>query len=238
VFNVCEDFATPEETLALTCREPDLLERLFRRKPKRPATYVKERQYHFDPAILQITGDAYLAGNWNSEMYFADIADVIRTDFTFRQPPSGENLELFNSISEVEAVSIHVRRGDYVSNPKANQVHGTCDLDYYLAAAGQIKQKVANPHFFVFSDDPQWVRQHLHLPAPCTFVNHNGPLNGHEDMRLMSHCRHHIIANSGFSWWAAWLDPRADKVVVAPRRWFRTEKYDTSTLIPGGWIRI
>lgn len=238
VFNVCENFATQEEIRALTWREPSLLERLLRRKPKRPATFVKERQYHFDPTILRLTGNVYLAGNWNSYMYFADIENIIRSDFTFRQPPTGKNLEVFNHIGVVEAVSIHVRRGDYVTNARANQIHGTCDLDYYRASVEWLMQKIEKPHFFVFSDDPDWVRQHLQVPAPCTIVDCNGPLDGHEDLRLMSHCRHHVIANSGFSWWSAWLNSRPNKLVVAPRRWFRTDKYDTSTLIPASWIRL
>jgi len=238
VFNVKEDFATIDECEALTSREPSLLEKMFCRKPRRPSTYIKERHYHFDQEILQLKGDIYLQGNWNSEKYFADIKDIIRQDFTFKHPPTGRNLELLNEISSVESVSIHVRRGDYVSNSKANQVHGTCNLSFYQAGVALIAGCVAKPHFFIFSDDLQWVREHLSLSLPCTFVDHNGPLDGHEDLRLMSQCKHNIIANSGFSWWGAWLNSNPGKIVVAPKAWFQVKKYDTNDLIPPSWVRL
>jgi hypothetical protein len=223
---------------ALTWREPGVLERLLRRKPKRPATHVRERQYHFDPRVLQLRGDVYLDGNWNSPKYFEDVAPLIRQEFTFRQPATGRNRELLAAIDAVNAVSVHVRRGDYIADPKVASIHGTCGLDYYRACLDLIAERIRDPHFFLFSDDPQWVREHLSLKWPSTVVDHNGPLDGHEDMRLMSCCRHHIIANSGFSWWAAWLNPNPDKIVLAPRQWFSTTKHDTRDLIPAGWIRL
>lgn len=238
VFNIRESFATDEEVRALTWREPGFLDKLLQRKPRRPRSYVKERHFHFDPEILRLQGSVYLQGNWNSEKYFADIADIIRQDFTFKQPPTGRNLELFNEISAVESVSIHVRRGDYVSNPRASQIHGTCDLTYYHSSIELIASRVQHPHFFVFSDDVPWAREHLRLAWPCTFVDHNGPLDGHEDMRLMSQCKHNIIANSGFSWWAAWLNGSQGKIVLAPESWFRVAKYNVSDLIPENWIRL
>lgn len=238
VFNIHAEIATSEEILALTSQEAGWLDKLFRRKPRRPASYVKEKHYHFDPDILELKGDIYLAGNWNSERYFADIADIVRHEFKFKRQPVGRNLKLLGAISSVESVSLHVRRGDYVSNAKASQVHGLCGLDYYRAAVDLIARRVPHPRFFIFSDDPVWVRENLQLDWPYELVDHNGPLDGHEDMRLMSHCKHNIIANSGFSWWAAWLNGSPHKIVVAPKKWFRIERYDTSTLIPEGWIQL
>jgi hypothetical protein len=236
LFNIIESFATTEEIKSLTDCETRFLDKLLRRKPRIPSTYVKEKHYHFDPGILRLQGSVYLQGNWNSEKYFADIDDIIRQEFTLKQPPTGRNLELLDEIAAVESVSIHIRRGDYVSNPRANQVHGIVDLDYYLSGIEIIAGRVVQPHFFVFSDDIEWARRHLRLSWPCTFVDHNGPLEGHEDMRLMSRCSHNIIANSGFSWWAAWLNPNPHKLVLAPKKWFGTDKYSTRSLFPESWL--
>jgi len=238
VFNIVETFASPEEVKALTVRGKNLFERLFLKKASRPKSYIKEQQRHFDPSILGLKGDLYLEGNWNSPKYFDDIDPIIRSDFTFRQPPSETNLKLIDRILSLNAVSIHVRRGDYVWNAKVNSYHGLCSLEYYQRSAKYIADHVELPHFFIFSDDPAWVHENLHLNWPTTIVDHNSPLQEHEDMRLMSLCHHNIIANSGFSWWAAWLNQHPDKMVIAPERWVATPKHDVSSLLPQDWIRL
>jgi hypothetical protein len=237
-FNIVERFSSPEEVKALTVRDKNLLERLFRKKAGHPSSYIKEKQHHFDPSILELKGDLYLEGNWNSPKYFEDIDPMIRNDFTFREPPSERNLELIDRINSVKAVSIHVRRGDYVWNAKINSYHGVCSLEYYQRAAKYMADHIESPHFFVFSDDPDWVRGNMHLDWPMTIVDHNGPPQEHEDMRLMSLCPHNIIANSGFSWWAAWLNKYPAKMAIAPDRWFVVTKHDVSTLVPSNWIRM
>ncbi len=238
VFNIVENFATPEEILELTVRGKTLLEKLLGRSAGRPGSFVREKHFHFDQSILHLRGDIYLAGNWNNPGYFSDAEQVIRQEFTWRQPPDGMNLTVLGNIARGNSVSIHVRRGDYVENPKVRAVHGYCDLDYFQRAARYVARLVENPHFFVFSDDPGWVRQHLTLQWPMTIVEHNDAMHGHEDMRLMKSCKHNIIANSGFSWWAAWLNDSPDKIVVAPKRWFSTSKYDDRGLMPPGWVRL
>ena len=125
-----------------------------------------------------------------------------------------------------------------MSDPHTNQVHGTCDLGYYAQAVAHIANRVSQPVFFVFSDDHAWAREHLVLSHPVHYVDHNDTAHGYEDMRLMSLCRHHIIANSSFSWWGAWLNPRPDKIVVAPQRWFNDYDADTRDLCPEGWVRL
>lgn len=237
-FDIVENFATSEEVKALTVRDKNLFERIFRKKSGRPKSYIKEKQYHFDPSILELTGDLYLEGNWSSPKYFEDIEPIIRNDFIFRQAPSERNLEWIDRINSGKAVSIHVRRGDYVWNAKTNSYHGVCSLEYYQRAVQYIADHMESPHFFIFSDEPDWVRGNMHLDWPMTIVDHNGPLQEHEDLRLMSHCRHHIIANSGFSWWAAWLNKYPAKMVIAPERWIVVAKHDTSTLVPSNWIRM
>jgi hypothetical protein len=242
VFSIREDFATNEEIESLKIGRRSLWNRarkmLFGISTPPPATYVKEKQFEFDPEILQLTGDVYLVGNWNSYKYFEDTEEIIRSEFTFRHPQTGKNLDLSRMIAATESVSLHIRRGDFVSNPKVNALYGTCGLDYYQRCVEALAKRVEEPHFFIFSDEPGWVRDNLRLPFAMTIVDHNGPDRAHEDLRLMSQCRHHILANSGFSWWGAWLDRRQDKLVYVPREWFRSGRYDTGTLLPPSWLRM
>jgi hypothetical protein len=180
----------------------------------------------------------YLEGYWQSPKYFFDIKNIIGYEFTVKTGPDQVNKELMEKISQVEAVSVHVRRGDYVSNPATGNYHGVCSLDYYRTAVATITGRVRQPHFFIFSDDPAWAEKNLSVIGPKTVIERNGPERGHEDMRLMSLCRHHIIANSSFSWWGAWLCEKTDKIVISPKRWFKKEDIDTKDLVPESWIRI
>jgi hypothetical protein len=131
-----------------------------------------------------------------------------------------------------------VRMTDYLTDPVTQKKHGTCDSEYYKRALEYITEKVSNPHFYVFSDDMQWTKQNLDIPQPVCYVDQNSPNMGHVDMYLMSLCRHHIIANSTFSWWGAWLNKNPDKIVIAPKKWFAAAEYNSDDLIPSSWIRI
>jgi hypothetical protein len=127
-----------------------------------------------------------------------------------------------------------------VDKKETNRFHGTCGLDYYGKAIDYLAARVASPHLFVFSDDPEWAKQNVTAPCPVTVVDHNDASTSHEDLRLMSLCRHHIIANSSFSWWGAWLCQNAGKIIVAPKRWFANEEKNRQTgdLFPDGWVRL
>lgn len=198
--------------------------------------FLIEPHFHFWPGIHAVVDPCYLIGYWQSERYFSEIADLIRADFTFRQPVASCNAELIKQIRSVSAVSLHVRRGDYAKNQKTTAKHGLLSIKYYTAAINRISEEVETPHYFVFSDDLDWVRRHLDIPQPATYVSHNQGAESYNDMRLMSLCEHHIIANSTFSWWGAWLNPSDDKVVVGPRRWFTESSRDTSDLYCANWV--
>jgi hypothetical protein len=187
--------------------------------------------------IKEVPNDCYLMGNWQTEHYFKDYQEAIRADFSFRLPPAGLNAALAEQISSDVAVSLHVRRGDYVANPSSLAHHGLCSLDYYRRAIDYITARVANSIFYIFSDDIPWVRENLHIDHPCHYVDHNKGDESYNDMRLMSLCKHHIIANSSFSWWGAWLNARADKIVVAPQRWVLSD-FDASDIVPSSWVKI
>ena len=198
----------------------------------------REPHFQFDPAVPELQAPVYLDGYWQSERYFSDIGGVLRQEFTANVPLDLENQALVAGIDSVNAVSLHVRRGDYVSDPATNRFHGICSPDYYERAVEYIAARVGSSRLFVFSDDQQWTRANLHFAVPTTFVDANPSDSGYRDMLLMARCRHHIIANSSFSWWGAWLNPSREKIVVAPRQWFRANSNDTRDLIPPNWVRL
>jgi hypothetical protein len=167
--------------------------------------------------LLTINGNAYLVGCWQSERYFEQSADAIRTELTLKQGLAGPNARLANVIQKRESVAVHVRRGDYLTIPAmASDV--VCDLNYYRRAWSRARDLIPNAEYFVFSDDIAWCKQSLDFLGSATFVDHNTPEERHEDLRLMSQCKHAIIANSSFSWWGAWLSNNPNKVVIAPAR--------------------
>ena len=133
---------------------------------------------------------------------------------------------------------VHVRRGDYVTDPFILENVGLCGLEYYQSALDLIRRQVSSPTFFVFSDDPDWTRQNLPVPEPRHFISHNCGVSDHEDLRLMSACKHFVIANSTFSWWGAWLSTHSQKIVIAPKRWFVSAKYPTTDVIPTAWTTL
>lgn len=198
---------------------------------------VIEPHFHYWPGINHVPQDCYLAGYWQSQKYFQTQTAAIRADFTFKSALTKQNAELARQIGQVNAVSLHVRRGDFIHDPKANVIHGVCSLDYYQAAIRHISDRLELPYFFIFSDDIEWVRDHLKMDWPCQYVDHNQAAENYNDMRLMSLCRHHIIANSSFSWWGAWLNPSAEKIVVAPNKWFNNGN-TVVDLIPHTWVTL
>jgi hypothetical protein len=199
--------------------------------------WVREKGFEFDSSMSLLQGNLYLDGYWQSEKYFDSIADVIRREFTLKEK-RGHVSRVAKVISgAANAVSLHVRRGDYVENQSTNAFHGTCPLEYYSNAVALIKSRFGDAHIFVFSDEPVWARENLGLAAPVTVVS-DGDLRPAEEMHLMSCCQHHIIANSTFSWWGAWLNEHPEKMVIAPKRWFSNLAIDTKDLLPERWIRI
>jgi tellurite resistance-related uncharacterized protein len=199
--------------------------------------YADERQFHFEPWIMTLKDPVYLDGNWQSEKYFIEYEDIIRKDFTLRAPLSDQSKKLEEQILKVEAVSLHVRRDEMVSNKRINDWHGVCSVEYYNDAIKVMAGKVKNPHFFCFSDDPVWTKENIHPPYPVTYMPYNSE-HPEEDLILMSRCKHHIIANSTFSWWGAWLNPSKNKTVIAPKKWFNTSKMNTNDIIPESWIKL
>jgi hypothetical protein len=243
-FNIVENIASLEEIASLkrTQRKNLVILTLgfFNKiRPYYKQSFIKERHFHFDPNMMKVSCNAYLEGYWQSEKYFKDIENIIRSEFILKHEPDAINKEISHIIGNSNSVSIHVRRGDYISNPVTNQVHGVCPLDYYYRAIDKINELIKEPpHFFVFSDDPDWARENLKIEDPVMVVSHNGLDKDYEDLRLMSLCKHHVIANSSFSWWGAWLCTNKEKIIIAPNKWFNANENDTHDLIPDSWIKI
>lgn len=176
----------------------------------------------------------YLQGYFQTNRLVEEIADELRVDLTLKEPPQGKNLELLQQIGRSRnPVSLHVRRGDSTLPWEGKVV---LPMEYYSHAVSIIKERLIDPVFFVFSDDMLFAKDNLPQDVTMVFVDHNDEFAAHEDLRLMSSCHHHIIANSTFSWWGAWLNPRPDKMVVAPRHWFLGVENYYPNLFPHDWM--
>lgn len=242
VFALDGSTASKKECDSIMYKKCGLIElaarKILRKQKKKTENYVLEKSFRFDPAILELNKDKYLEGYWQSEKYFASCMDIIRADFTLKSGMNDANAAVYKRIKETNSISLHIKRGDYISNPKTKAYHGVDLGEYYKDAVKFFKQNVRNPHFFVFSDEPQWVVENLSGEFKFTVVDCNTGKTGYEDMRLMSACSHNIIANSSFSWWAAWLNMNKDKIVIAPKKWFTDGSIYTTDLVPVSWIRI
>lgn len=198
----------------------------------------REQHVHVHPDFFNIKDNTYIEGVFQSEQYFKEFEEEIRASFIFKTQPKEKNYTLLEKIKSVNSVSLHVRRGDYVSNPETQKTHGVCSLEYYKEAIDKIDSEVEKPYFFLFSDEPEWVQQNLEINHPFEIINHNKGENSFEDMRLMSNCQHNIIANSSFSWWGAWLNDNKNKIVIAPKEWYVDKQHDTSDIIPENWLKV
>lgn len=226
VFAIHARIATPKEIASFVGgnRVTKKLKRLF------PAHVVREPHFAFYPPVLEAPDPSYLDGYWQSERYFRDAESTLRSELVLTRP-LGETARALQANMGDSSVSIHVRRGDYAGSQFA-----LCSLEYYEAAIARLTERIPSPQFFIFSDDVAWVQEHLALPN-STMVS-GRDLSDTEELILMSSCRHHLIANSSYSWWGAWLNPRKDKIVIAPKKWFTLEVHDTSDLLPQSWLTI
>jgi len=198
--------------------------------------------YEFDNKInssfFSAPDNTYLVGYWQSARYFMNISDVIRNEFMPILEPDSSNKNIADLIRNRNSISIHIRRGDYVRDPIINSVHGVCEIGYFQQCIERLLEEVEAPHFFIFSDEPEWARDHLDVSAPLTIVDHNTPEKPIEDLHLMSLCKHNIIANSSFSWWGAWLNRNPNKIVFAPSKWFSRQDSAIEDILPSSWTRI
>jgi tellurite resistance-related uncharacterized protein len=148
-----------------------------------------------------------------------------------------DTASLAAELSSCDSVCVHVRRGDLIANPQYARSFGTLGMDYYDRALHEIRDRVPGARAFVFSDDPMWATNNLPGVLPATMISDPSRWNSVHEFRLMSSCNHFIIANSTFSWWAAWLSVHNKKNVIAPKQWFCEKKTWEDDLVPANWIR-
>lgn len=186
------------------------------------------------PFRKKIRGNAIISGNFESKEYFKDIEHVLKQEIVPKYPLLQSNESLWSTISTTCSVCVSIRRGDYISNDSIRSLMNVCDKSYYLRAINIIKAMVSSPVFVFFSDDISWVKENITIDDPCVYESGNDPV--WEKLRLMSGCKHFIISNSTFSWWAQYLGKSKDKIVVAPYKWYNSEI--KSSLYESSWILI
>lgn len=195
---------------------------------------VSQRFFQFDEELLNCPNNVYLVGYWQNEGYFKDIANLIKQDFSLRHAPSALTKIVEAEIEAKTSVSLHVRRGDKILDSR----HHSTSLDFCYKAIKYMQMSLATPHFFVFSDDWEWVNTHLPESPHLTHVKHNDSTQAHQDLYLMSHCKHNIIASSSLSWWGAWLNSNPEKIVVSPSAslWVNIRNHNTQGVLPDTWV--
>ncbi len=237
-FNILARKASPIERMEPFGRlRRRMLKWLSRRKPFGERAYVEQEGLDFDERILrlEVRGSIYLDGYWQSEAYFNDMEEILREDLRIIPPADAANRQMAEHIHKLESVMVHVRwfERTHSSDPCNPQT------DYYRRAIALMDEKLAAPHYFLFSDDVKAARGMLPLPENrMTIVHHNQrDENAYADLWLMTQCRHFIIANSTFSWWGAWLCQKDDKTIIAPDRKISSETaWGFRGLIPSSWI--
>ncbi len=240
-FQIKAKIASDEELKQINIDNDKFIDKIknsFSRKNYLKMRYINEkRKWVFDPDILKLTGNIYLDGYWQNEKYFFDIRDMIVKDFTLKKTLNHEIVRKLRQNKE-NSVALHFRRTDYVENPVTNRYHGVCSLDYYYNAIMIISKHIENPKYFIFSDDIEWVKNNLKLEYDHIFIDFKPYLTDIDELDIMKMCGNHIIANSTFSWWGAWLSEKKEKMVIAPKKWLKNTSNDTSELIPEKWIEI
>lgn len=203
--------------------------------PASKLRYYNQPNFEYDKNFLKGGNNSYLKGWWQSEKFFQPYADQIRKDLVVKKEYIKNVEDIANQMARENSVSLHIRRGDYLS-PHFNYLVNLT-LDHYYKAIDLIAQKNKDVRLYLFSDDPQWLKENFSTNFPFEIVSGNFAKTDIEDFYLISQCKHNVIANSTFSWWAAWLNANPDKIVIAPAKWLHTNT-DTSDIVPDSWIKI
>jgi hypothetical protein len=249
-FTIDTEIATREEVHQFT--GSNFLTRFINKQENylRCPGVLAQPHYHFYEDFFRVPAPVYLSGYWQSEKYFKEFEPKLRAQLTLKNNLSDSSLRWKEKIQKDNSVAVHLRRGDYSSKSNYHSFFGTLSIDYYKRAIHEIKNKIGDPKFFVFSDDIEWCKQNLTFLSDAEFVSHDSIVNASEDLILMSLCEHQIIANSTFSWWGAWLNANENKIVIAPIKWFQTNYnknvlptyaarfYNTKDLLPENWIQL
>ena len=230
-FNTSVQFAGPDE--AKNLQYPfGIVSRVIE---KVKTIVLKRYNIGYEPGLLG-RKNGYLEGYWQSYKYLESIKDVLAKELALKEPVDQKHKTILEKMRDTNSVCVQVRRGDYVTDPKTSLEHRTFGLEYYDKAFEFLKKKVANPILFVFSDDIEWCKNNLKPDLPVFFSDPAMP--DYEDFALAVRCKHDIIANSSFGFWAAWLNDNPGKIVIAPKKWNNKHQKEHDNLLPPEWIKI
>lgn len=197
--------------------------------------------WHYKPHFFELPDETILRGCFLSYRYFDSLRDQLVDELKLKSPLSSQSRIVEERIQACDSVSLHVRRGDVVTNPEYRSWYeGVVTDQYYRNAIAYFEEKLAHPHFFVFSDEIAWAKANLPIRGEVSYVDHNGPERGYEDLHLMSRCKHNVTAGfSSFSWWAAYLNRNPDKIVVRTRRMNALDHLNhPEDFFPDGWVVV
>lgn len=235
-YNVIVDEATKDEiAIYKGTKAPPLLDRFwYKINPSLRPIIIKEDLSKFSPELIDLKGNFYLDGYFTSEDFFKDYDDVIRNEFTLKNEMSETNKGWVETIKNSNSVCISLRLTDFLKFP----LHNVCSLEYYYNGLKEVKNLLGEDiTVFIWSDDNEWTKKNFHPPYERHYMTHNFP-DFHEDLRLMTHCKHHVIPNSTFSWWAAWLAETDGQIVIAPERWLNSTEIEFKHVVPERWHKL
>ena len=234
-FDIQAEIATADEIRAYVKNKNSKILRVLQRQLPFvfKHVYFAEIGSKFMPGFNNLGPHTYLDGFWQSELYFENYRKEIQKAFTVVEKMPEDVKELQSHINSVNSVAMHVRRGDYVNLPSAAAFHGTCSKAYYEKALRKIIESKINPEVFIFSDDLAWCKENLKFDTPTHYVNQSG--HAIWDIYLMRLCNHQVIANSSFSWWAAWLNQHTNKRVFVPEYWFNNIQTNAIDILAKNW---
>ncbi len=246
-YNINAEIASEEEVAKFLniYKKKNLAARIYRgierRMPKQRSRYFKENEWWvYEPELLKVSGTAYIEGYWQHYKYFENINPEITRELTLKD---WYDLQLQKMVAEISnnssSVSLHIRRGDYISDPKAGSFMGVLPLEYYNKAIRYISQHLKDPSYYIFSDELDWVKDNLKSDAPMQFVDVEGGNKDYIELDMMSRCSHNVIANSSFSWWGAFLNRNPDKIVIAPDKWVIPPDINTRIQLQfPSWVKL
>jgi len=239
LFDSKPEIATKQEIGKMKYFTNGIFERLERKitqkVPFLNTSYFVESPFSGREKTSHFKDNCYYEGYWQSYKYLLNCEISILNEGSITENFSNQNKTLLNNMISDQSIGLHIRRGDYLSNKKNVSIFEMCSSNYYENAIKYFKSSFQNPVFYVFSDDMVWARENF-TDTEFKHVTNNKPVI---DFLLMSKCKHNIISNSTFSWWAAWLNQNANKTVIAPKLWYKGKRNEsTFDLIPENWIRI
>ncbi|RDV16706.1 alpha-1,2-fucosyltransferase [Pontibacter diazotrophicus] len=245
-YNIDEVLATESEVEKLIGEyySSSLYAKIYRKidsyRPKyKRKYYVEDENWRFEPEVMKVSSNVLLEGFWQHHKYYEKLDATILGELTLKKEETFTVKSLKDIEKDSTSVSLHIRRGDYVSDLNNASYFGVMPLHYYQKAVEHVNSQIKNPNFYIFSDDLDWAKDNLKMHVPMTFVDVEGGKKDYLELDAMSHCRHNIIANSTFSWWAAFLNKNPDKIVIAPEKWVVSEEMNKGIHIQfPSWIKL